>query len=252
MVRIDPDAYVFTRLDPATGAVTRHTLAELFDMSGKRPDGRPNHTLLVYHFMFAPDWDAGCSGCAMSADHFGSREVLRHLASRGVGLVAVSRQDVGKIEAWRAKVRAGQTGGEGKEGNGSWSFPWVSSGGEDNTFNYDFWVTLPDDESGDGSNTVNAASEGTGSAEAMYNFTPVSELRARGKGYLTRGEQPGTSVFWRDVDGGDGAIYHTYSAFTRGCEKLLTTLMLLDMTPGGRMDEPYGPASFALSYEKDQ
>ena len=90
-------------------------LGELFD-------GRSQ--LLVYHFMFGPDWDEGCASCSFLADHIdGAR---RHLGQRDVTLIAASRAPLGKLQAFRARM--------------GWQFPWVSSGGSD--FNYDFGVSF--------------------------------------------------------------------------------------------------------------
>ena len=90
-------------------------LGELFD-------GRSQ--LLVYHFMFGPDWDEGCASCAFLADHIDGARL--HLGQRDVTLVAASRAPLAKLQAFRARM--------------GWKFPWVSSGGSD--FNYDFGVSF--------------------------------------------------------------------------------------------------------------
>ncbi len=100
------------------------TLAQLFD-------GRSQ--LLVYHFMFAPEWDEGCPSCSFWADNFNS--VIVHLNHRDVTMVAISRAPVAKLEAFRKRM--------------GWSFRWVSSGGND--FNYDYGVSFrPDQVKGEG------------------------------------------------------------------------------------------------------
>ncbi|CAJ0698575.1 hypothetical protein R11007_02831 [Ralstonia holmesii] len=86
----------------------KKTLAELFD-------GRSQ--LVVYHFMFGPDWDAGCPGCSFFSDHVGG--MLTHLNHHDVTLVAVSRAPMDKIAAYKKRM--------------GWRFPWVSS--FDTTFN---------------------------------------------------------------------------------------------------------------------
>jgi predicted dithiol-disulfide oxidoreductase (DUF899 family) len=99
------------------------TLAELFD-------GRSQ--LLVYHFMFAPDWDAGCEGCSLIADHFDGGMV--HLNQRDVTMVCVSRAPLEKIDAYKRRM--------------GWRFRWVSSQHSD--FNYDFGVSFTDEQRANG------------------------------------------------------------------------------------------------------
>jgi len=169
--------------------------------------------LIVYHFMFAPDAERGCKGCAFLGEHIPD---LRHLGSRNTAFASVSRAPYAKLDAFKKKV--------------GWSFPWYSSGGSD--FNYDFHATL----------------DPAVRSPAEYNFTTVAELEAKGQGYNTSGDQPGLSVFARR----DGKVYHTYSAYSRGLERLLGTFQLLDMTPLGRQDGPAGPAEFKLKYEYEQ
>ncbi len=101
--------YVFDTTDG------RQTLAELFD-------GRSQ--LLVYHFMFAPEWDEGCPSCSFWADNFDP--IVVHLNHRDVTMVACSRAPVAKLEAFRKRM--------------GWRFRWVSSGASD--FNYDYGVSF--------------------------------------------------------------------------------------------------------------
>lgn len=111
MVQID-ESYVF---DTESGPLT---LLDLFD-------GRSQ--LIVQHFMFGSDWDEGCSGCSMMADHIGP---LSHLYAKDTSLVLVSRAPVGKIVAFKDRME--------------WDLPWVSSGRS--TFNEDFHVTVDGEE----------------------------------------------------------------------------------------------------------
>lgn len=98
--------------------------------------------LLVYHFMFGPEWDEGCPSCSFWADNFDSIGV--HLAHRDVSLVAVSRAPYAKLEAYGRRM--------------GWSFPWYSS--SDSAFNFDFGVSfLPGQREG-----------------SEYNFRPVDPL----------------------------------------------------------------------------
>ena len=97
------------------GAAGRETLASLF--------GRHSQ-LIVYHFMFAPDWDAGCKSCSFWADHFNG--VTAHLAQRDVAFAAISRAPYAKLAAFAQRL--------------AWHFKWVSS--ENSNFNYDFHVSF--------------------------------------------------------------------------------------------------------------
>jgi predicted dithiol-disulfide oxidoreductase (DUF899 family) len=91
------------------------TLADLF---GK------HQQLLVYHFMFGPDWDEGCKSCSFWADNFNGIDI--HLAHRDITFLAISRAPLSKLEAYKKRM--------------GWSFKWVSSGESD--FNYDFGVSF--------------------------------------------------------------------------------------------------------------
>jgi predicted dithiol-disulfide oxidoreductase (DUF899 family) len=101
------------------GPQGKQTLAELFD-------GRSQ--LVVYHFMFHPDWDAGCPHCSRWADNFNG--VVVHLNQRDVTMIAVSRAPYAKLAAYRERM--------------GWSFKWMSSFETD--FNFDFNVSFTADE----------------------------------------------------------------------------------------------------------
>jgi predicted dithiol-disulfide oxidoreductase (DUF899 family) len=101
--------------DAATGSAT---LLDLFD-------GRTQ--LIVQHFMFGPDWEQGCDGCSMMADHIGP---LSHLHAKDTSFVLVSRAPLAKLLAFRERM--------------GWKLPWVSS--EGSTFNQDFGATVDGDE----------------------------------------------------------------------------------------------------------
>lgn len=129
-------------------------------------------------------------------------------------MVVVSRAPFTNLDAWKQKT--------------GWIFPWYSSEGSE--FNYDFHASI--DES---------------VLPIEYNFATKDELEAKGQKWNTRSEQPRVSVFYRK----GGVIYHTYSAYSRGCEKMLGTLMWLNLTPLGRQDSPAGPAEYKLNYGYD-
>jgi predicted dithiol-disulfide oxidoreductase (DUF899 family) len=131
------------------GPEGRRTLADLFE--GKRQ-------LLVYHFMFGPDWDEGCPACSFVADNFAGS--LVHLAARDTAFAVISRTPLDRIEPFRMRM--------------GWKFPWLSSFGTD--FNYDLQVTLDENHT-------------------EYNYAPVS---AQPAGRPHEGEREGLSVFLRD------------------------------------------------------
>jgi predicted dithiol-disulfide oxidoreductase (DUF899 family) len=167
------------------GADGTRSLLDLFE--GRRQ-------LVVYHFMWRWDLDAGCPSCSFLVDNIGH---LSHLHAADTTLVAVSRgpwPDLGKFVR-----RMG------------WTVPFYSSFGSD--FNYDFHVTL--DES---------------VAPVEYNFRDLAELEETGESWTTASEMHGASVFLRDGE----RILHTYSAYARGLDIVLTTFNYLDLTPSGR------------------
>jgi predicted dithiol-disulfide oxidoreductase (DUF899 family) len=134
---------------------------------------------------------------------------LEHLHSRSTSVVVVSRAPVEKLETYKKRM--------------GWTFPWVSSFGSD--FNYDMHVTQ--DEA---------------ICEVDYNFKNKGELLKLPEDDFTRGEQPGTSVFYRGDGkvGEEGKVYHTYSTYARGSEHLINTFGWLDLTPLGRQDGETG------------
>jgi predicted dithiol-disulfide oxidoreductase (DUF899 family) len=159
-------------------------------------DGR--HQLIVYHFMFDPEWDKGCPGCTGYVDALGD---LSMLDDRETTFVLISRAPLPKLEAYKAQK--------------GWDVPWYSSFGSD--FNYDFHVTLDERV-----------------APPEYNYRSKAELEQRGdEAYFMKGEQHGLSVFFRI----DDDVFHTYSAFARGVEGLTNAYSLLDVTPYGRQED---------------
>jgi predicted dithiol-disulfide oxidoreductase (DUF899 family) len=100
------------------GGAGKETLADLF---------ADRRQLIIYHFMFAPDWDTGCKSCSFWADNFNG--LVAHLKQRDVSLAAVSRAPIAKLRSFAARL--------------GWTFKWVSSGGTD--FNYDYHVSFRPD-----------------------------------------------------------------------------------------------------------
>ena len=204
-VRIDKDY----RFETDQGSAS---LADLF---------RGRSQLLVYHFMFGPDYTAGCPACSAIADGFNGAVV--HLANHDVMLWAVSRAPLAKLHAYKRRM--------------GWSFPWASSFGSD--FNLDFNVQVTEQQQREG-------------AVVEYNFQRAPAWQPRdSKGSETpqgptRGaamtgtdvdtyvrEEPGMSAFALE----DGSVYHTYSAYARGLDGLWGAYQWLDRAPKGR-NEP--------------
>jgi predicted dithiol-disulfide oxidoreductase (DUF899 family) len=170
--------------------------------------------LLVYHFMFGPDWKAGCPSCSSIADGFDGFAV--HLAHHDVTLAAVSRAALAKLQAYKRRM--------------GWSFPWASSLGGD--FNFDFNVSFTEAQQRAGAIEYNYRPSG----DAMDVATPVSATLAEFAANcgtdapsFTR-DRPGMSAFARE----DGAIYHTYSTYSRGLDGLWGMYQWLDRAPKGR------------------
>jgi len=203
-VRIDKEY----RFDTTEGGAE---LADLFQ-------GRSQ--LLVYHFMFGPDYEAGCPSCSMIADGFNGFAV--HLAHHDVQLCAVSRAPLAKLQAFKRRM--------------GWNFPWASSLGGD--FNYDFNVSLTEQQQQEGTVEYNYRREpawtlrGIGDAMTKDGEGPVAQIAAAtGTDVATyTRERPGMSAFVQE----DGAIYHTYSTYSRGLDVLWGSYQWLDRAPRGR------------------
>jgi predicted dithiol-disulfide oxidoreductase (DUF899 family) len=180
------------------------TLAELF---------RGRSQLLVYHFMFGPDWTAGCPSCSAIADGFDGFVV--HLANHDVTLSAVSRAPLAKLQAYKRRM--------------GWRFPWASA--LDSDFNFDFDVSFTEAQQRAGDVEYNYRRRG----HAM-DATPVPEPVARFAAACGTDapsfsrDRPGMSAFVLE----DGVVYHTYSAYARGLDGLWGMYQWLDRAPRGR------------------
>lgn len=197
-VRVDKEY----RFEADEGSVS---LADLFK-------GRSQ--LLVYHFMFGPDYQAGCPSCSAIADGFDGFAV--HLANHDVTLSAVSRAPLAKLQAFKRRME--------------WTFPWASSVGD---FNVDFNVSFTEEQQ-------------RGGIEYNYQREPAVEWRAGqegGEGAVAKfaamcgtdtptytRDRPGMSAFVLE----DGVVYHTYSTYARGLDGLWGMYQWLDRAPKGR------------------
>jgi predicted dithiol-disulfide oxidoreductase (DUF899 family) len=178
--------------------------------------------LIVYHFMFGPDYKAGCPSCSSIADSFNG--VYQHLENHDVKFWAISRGPLPKLEAYKRRM--------------GWTFPWASSSETD--FNADYGVQFTEEQQRNG--------------DAAYNFGgPASPLQEKiadpavaqflstiagstGTDWNTYSrEAPGMSAFVLQ----DGVVYHTYSAYARGLDVLWSMYQWLDRAPKGRGDNGY-------------
>lgn len=201
-VRIDKEY----RFETEDGSLS---LAELF---------RGRSQLLVYHFMFGPDYKAGCPSCSAIADGFNG--IFVHLENHDVTLTAVSRAPLAKLQAYKQRL--------------GWTFPWASSAGSD--FNFDFNVAFTERQQRE--------------IGIEYNYRREAKLERRQEGGGASGEgrvaascgtdmptflreRPGMSAFVLE----DGVIYHTYSTYARGLDGLWSMYQWLDRAPKGRNEQ---------------
>ncbi|MGH9187193.1 MAG: DUF899 domain-containing protein [Acidimicrobiales bacterium] len=175
--------------------------------------------LIIYHFMFVPEWEDGCPSCTAGTDEL-SAGFLEHLHIRDTSYALVSRAPLVKLERWKAKK--------------GWDLPWYSSFGSD--FNYDFGVTI--DES---------------VAPGQYNFRTKAEFETMGSDFFQSDqpfEMPGRSCFLQV----DGRVFHTYSQYARGLESTGGSYYFLDLTALGRQEgweEPKGRSESIRSATPD-
>ncbi len=194
------------------------SLADLF---------RGRSQLLVYHFMFGPDYAAGCPSCSAIADGFNGFVV--HLANHDVTLCAVSRAPLAKLQAYKRRM--------------GWTFPWASSLGSD--FNFDFNVQFTEEQQREGGIEYNYRREAVSQvplqgatlgvralAREAGGEGPVAQIAAMtGTDVATYSrERPGMSAFALE----DGVVYHTYSTYSRGLDGLWGMYQWLDRAPRGR------------------
>jgi predicted dithiol-disulfide oxidoreductase (DUF899 family) len=182
----------------------RASLSDLF---------RGRSQLLVYHFMFGPEYTMGCPSCSAIADGFDGSVV--HLAHHDVTLAAVSRAPLSKLQSYKRRM--------------GWSFPWASSFGGD--FNVDFGVRVTEEQQREGGVEYNYR-RNAHAMDASAVPAPLVEIAAGvGTDWPTYArERPGMSAFALD----DGVVHHTYSTYARGLDGLWGMYQWLDRAPCGR------------------
>ncbi|MEZ0600955.1 DUF899 domain-containing protein [Paraburkholderia sp. IW21] len=169
--------------------------------------------LLVYHFMFGPDYKAGCPSCSAIADGFDGFVV--HLANHDVTLSAISRAPLEKLRTYQRRM--------------GWTFPWASSAGSD--FNFDFNISFTEAQQREGSIEYNYE-RGGHAMDATQVPEPVAQFAATcgtDAATYTR-DRPGLSAFVLE----DGVVYHTYSTYARGVDGIWGMYQWLDRAPKGR------------------
>jgi predicted dithiol-disulfide oxidoreductase (DUF899 family) len=200
----------WVRLDKDYRFETDEGSASLTDLFGGRSQ------LLVYHFMFGPDYKAGCPSCSAIADGFEGFAV--HLANHDVALWAVSRAPFATLQAYKRRM--------------GWTFPWASSFGSD--FNFDFSASYTEEQQREGIEynfqrepelPWRAGQEGGGeSAEAQFAAMSGTDAATYAR------ERPGMSAFALE----DGVVHHAYFAYARGLDGLWGMYQWLDRAPKGR------------------
>ncbi len=204
----------WVRIDKEYRFETDEGSGSLADLFGGRSQ------LLVYHFMFGPDYTAGCPSCSAIADGFDHAVI--HLANHDVTLTAVSRAPLAKLQAYKRRM--------------GWTFPWASA--YRNDFNFDFNVAVTEEQQREGTVEYNyrssqpkpeipsrATPEGAAKGAAMTGTDVATYAR----------ERPGMSAFVIE----DGVVYHTYSTYARGLDGLWGAYQWLDRAPKGRNEQGY-------------
>ena len=203
------------------------SLAELFDGSSQ---------LVVYHFMFGPDYEAGCPACSATADSFNG--VLAHLKACDVTMICVSRAPIEKLLAYRERM--------------GWSFNWASS--HESDFNFDYGVSAAEGMTHEPAVPVLEANELAllkllNEQPAIRENVPLIAIRNASTsgttldGYFSEGH--GVSTFARESD----TVYHCYSSYARGTEFLMGNYAILDRAPKGR-DEGDQPMSWLRRHDE--
>ncbi|WP_431322682.1 DUF899 domain-containing protein [Rhizobium sp. YTU87027] len=210
-VRIDKDY----RFETDSGSAS---LADLFKGCSQ---------LLIYHFMFGPDYTAGCPSCSSIADGFNG--VVVHLENHDVAFTAVSRAPLPKLQAFKERM--------------GWTFDWASSFGSD--FNLDFSVLFSEQQQREGGIEYNyrheppLAGPPRGQTVQEWNLkgsdSPIAQIAAStGTDIATyTRDRPGLSAFVLE----DGVVYHTYSSYARGLDGIWGMYQWLDRAPFGRNEQ---------------
>lgn len=211
-------ALPWVRVDTAYAFDTENGRATLADLFGGRSQ------LLIYHFMFGPDYTAGCPSCSSIADGFNG--VFVHLQNHDVAFTAVSRAPLSKLQAYKQRM--------------GWDFPWASSA--PSAFNVDFSVFFSEAQQRNGGIEYNYRREAPMKVPLAGNTVQQWQLRGEEGPVAQMAATTGTDVatYTRDRPGvsafalKDGVVYHTYSSYARGLDGLWGVYQWLDRAPLGR------------------
>jgi predicted dithiol-disulfide oxidoreductase (DUF899 family) len=166
--------------------------------------------LLVYHFMFGPDYSGGCPSCSAIADGFNG--FAAHLENHDVAISAVSRAPLASLQDFKQRM--------------GWTFPWASS--QDSDFNFEFSSSFTEEQQRSGAIDYNYESKDT---TWIQDGVVLKQAEMCGTDTATYArEQPGMSAFILE----DGVVYHTYSTYARGLDGLWGMYQWLDRAPKGR------------------
>jgi predicted dithiol-disulfide oxidoreductase (DUF899 family) len=195
---------------------------------------RGRSQLLVYHFMFGPEYTAGCPRCSAIADGFNG--LIPHLENHDVNLCVVSRAPLMKLQSYKRRM--------------GWSFPWASSSGSD--FNYDFQASQTEEQQKSGGGEYNFRAGGMGAAspsdteQVRFLITFAAPTGTDWPTYSR--EMPGMSAFALE----DGVVYHAYSAYARGLDGLWGMYQWLDRAPRGRNESGQGESALSWIRRHDE
>jgi predicted dithiol-disulfide oxidoreductase (DUF899 family) len=178
------------------------SLADLF---------RGRSQLLVYHFMFGPEYRGGCPACSAVADGFNG--FAMHLEHHDVAMIAVSRAPIDALQAYKRRM--------------GWTFTWASS--LDTDFNYDFNTSFTEEQQREGAIQYNYQREAAWTKRGEGPVAEIAAMTGTDVATYTR-ERPGMSTFVLE----DGVVYHTYSTYARGLDSLWGMYQWLDRAPKGR------------------
>jgi predicted dithiol-disulfide oxidoreductase (DUF899 family) len=193
----------WVRIDKEYRFETDEGSASLADLFGGRSQ------LIIYHFMFGPEYIGGCPACSANADGFNGFAV--HLEHHDVAMIAVSRAPIAALQAYKRRM--------------GWTFTWVSS--LNNDFNYDFNTSFTEEQQRSGSIDYNYRTFGL--TPELEGVREIAAMTGTDAPTYTR-EAPGMSAFALS----DGEVYHTYSTYARGLDVLWGMYQWLDRAPNGR------------------
>jgi predicted dithiol-disulfide oxidoreductase (DUF899 family) len=205
----------WVRIDKEYRFETDEGMASLADLF------RGRSQLLIYHFMFGPEYTGGCPACSAIADGFNGFAV--HLENHDVAMIAVSRAPLAALQAYKRRM--------------GWTFTWASSLNSD--FNYDFNTSFTEEQQRSGSIDYNYSTFGT-TSDSEARSKDQSKLESSGPRLFAAMTGTDVTTYTREAPGmsafalSAGVVYHTYSTYARGLDALWGMYQWLDRAPHGR------------------